>query len=381
MASLLVWALGEGLWMNFRQLHLEQLGATPTQIGLALSIESIARAALLIPAGYLVDRIGARQVMLASWFIGIAGLFIGGLAVTWQGFIPGLVIYGLSYFAGPAVSAYSLMSIPEQDVPAHSQRVLTTIYAAFPAGLILSPTLGGLVAEQFGIRTCLWLAVILACISTMIVLFTQHVDPHPLAREKRAGVLLRNQTFVGLTLYYMLAMLPVYVGFVLLPNFLQQEKGLTYSIIGIFFSILPAGTVAINLLAGKMNIHWGPAMVLSAIWLALMGIWRFPALAGMGAAFFALGGTYSLRTVATASLAHVVQPQDRGMAFSTLELLLTLSMAIAAGAAGKLYDLTPGHDLPLIVALSSIPLLVGVWLIVRTSRQQVILDEAIPGSK
>src|SRR5512138_2084583 len=88
MASLLVWALGEGLWMNFRQLHLEQLGATPSQIGLALAFEAVARAALLIPAGYLIDRIGARQVMIASWLLGIAGLFIGGLAVTWQGFVP-----------------------------------------------------------------------------------------------------------------------------------------------------------------------------------------------------------------------------------------------------------------------------------------------------
>lgn len=374
MASLLVWALGEGLWMNFRQLHLEQLGAAPPQIGLALSIEAIARAALLIPAGYLIDRIGARQVMIASWLTGIVGLFIGGLAVTWQGFIPGLAVYGLSYFAGPAVSAYALMCIPEHDLPTHSQRVLTTLYAAFPAGMIISPTLGGLVAEHFGIRTCLWLAVVLSSFSTMIVLLTRHVNPYPLASERRPGELLHNHTFVGLALYYMLAMLPVYAGFVLLPNFLQQEKGFSYAAIGILFSILPAGTVAINLLAGRMTMRWGSAMVLAAIWLALLGIWQILLPVGVGAAFFVLGGAYSLRTVAIAGLAHVVQPQDRGMAFSTLELLLTLAMAVAARVAGELYSLTASHDLPLIFALVSIPILLSAWLALRTPRLQVVVS-------
>lgn len=374
MASLLVWALGEGLWMNFRQLHLEQLGATPPQIGLALAIEAVARAALLIPAGYLIDRIGARQVMIASWLMGIAGLFMGGLAVTWQGFIPGLAVYGLSYFAGPAVSAYALMCIPEHELPKHSQRVLTTIYAAFPAGLIISPTLGGLVAESLGIRACLWLAVILSSISTGIVLLTRHVDPHPLARERRAGELLRNPVFVSMALYYMLAMLPIYAGFSLLPNFLHQAKGFSYAVIGTLFSILSAGTVVINLLAGRMTIRWGPAMVLLAIWLALLGIWQLSFVVGVGAASFVLGGVYSLRTVAIAGLAHVVRPQDRGMAFSTLELLLTLSMAVAARVAGELYDLTPGHDLSMIIALGAIPVLIVVWLALRAPRRQVVVS-------
>jgi MFS family permease len=374
MASLLVWALGEGLWMNFRQLHLQQLGASPPQIGMALSIEAVARAALLIPAGYLIDRIGARHVMIASWLLGIAGLFVGGLAVTWQGFVPGLVVYGLSYFAGPAVSAYALICIPEHDLPTHSQRVLTTMYAAFPAGLIISPTLGGLVAERFDIRACLWLAVILASISTMIMLLTRHVDPHPLARERRAGELLRNHAFVSLVLYYMLAILPVYASFALLPNFLHQEKGFSYAVIGILSSILSAGTVVLNLLAGKMSMRWGATMVLLAIWLALLGIWQLSFVVGVGAASFVLGGVYSLRTVATAGVAHVVQPQNRGMAFSTLELLLTLSMAVAARVAGELYDLTPSHDLALIIALGSIPMLIGVWLALRAPRQQVAVS-------
>ncbi|MBN1312838.1 MAG: MFS transporter [Anaerolineae bacterium] len=372
MLSLLIWALGEGLWINFRQLYLEQLGASPSQIGLALSIESIARAIPLLPAGYLIDRIGARQVMIASWLIGIGGPLIGGLAMTWQGFVPGMVIYALSGFAAPAISAYSLRCIPEENVSAHSQQVLTIIYAAFPAGLVIAPTLGGLVAEELSIRACLWLAVILSGLSTIIVLMTHHVAPHPQMEDRRATGLLRNHAFISMAFFYMITMLPAYTGFAMLPNFLQNIRGFTYQIVGMLFSILPIGTVFINLFAGRINARWGLTLVLSAIWIAFLGIWQISPLAGVGIAFFALGGIYSLRVVATAGLAQVVQTHNQGMAFSLLELLFALSMAAAARAAGELYALTSHHDLPLIIALVLLPVLIGAWLVLRLPRQQAI---------
>jgi len=370
MLSLLIWALGEGLWINFRQLYLEQLGATPSQIGLALSVESIARAIPLLPAGYLIDRIGARKVMVASWLIGIGGPLIGGLATTWQGFVPGMVVYAASGFAAPAISAYSLRCIPEEHVATHSQQVLAIIYAAFPAGLITAPTLGGLVAEQLGIRACLWLAVILSGISTIIVLMTRHVNLHPQMGDSRVTGLLHNRAFISLVFFYMFAMLPAYAGFAMLPNFLQNIRGFTYPMVGMLFSILPIGTVAINLFAGRINARWGLTLVLSAIWIAFLGIWQIPFLGGAGIAFFALGGVYSLRVVATAGLAQVVQPHRQGMAFSLLELLFALSMAAAAGAAGELYALTSSHDLPLVVALVLLPVLTCIWLALRLPKQQ-----------
>ncbi|MBN1428370.1 MAG: MFS transporter [Anaerolineae bacterium] len=224
MMSLLMWALGEGLWFNLRQLYLEQLGATPSQIGLAISIEAVARAVLLIPAGYLTDRFGARQVMIASWLTGIAGLLIGGLATTWQSFMPGMIVYALSGFAIPAISAYALSNLPEHSVHNHSQRVLTTIYTAYPIGLIVSPMLGGLIADQHGIRTCLLIAATLSVVSLLIVLLTRHVTPHPIVGRRGGKGLLYNRTFIGLVFFYMFAMVPVYGGFALLPNFLGSTQ-------------------------------------------------------------------------------------------------------------------------------------------------------------
>ena len=39
MLALLLWALGEGLWVNLRPIYIEQLGATPSQVGLVLAID------------------------------------------------------------------------------------------------------------------------------------------------------------------------------------------------------------------------------------------------------------------------------------------------------------------------------------------------------
>ena len=144
MLALFVWGLGEGLWyINFRQPCLVELGATEAQVGLALAIEMGVRALLPIPAGYLADCIGSHRVMVASWFVGLVGTVICALATTWQAFIPGLVIYAISGFAMPSLSAYAIQVAPDRTRPGAADRVLTTVFAAYTAGLIVSPALGG----------------------------------------------------------------------------------------------------------------------------------------------------------------------------------------------------------------------------------------------
>src|SRR5205823_4998771 len=97
MLALFIWALGEGLWYNnLRQLYLAQLGAVPEQIGAVLALEAIIKAIMLIPTGYLADRIGAYRVVIASWVLGVIGPLLLIPARSWQWAIPGLVIYAMS---------------------------------------------------------------------------------------------------------------------------------------------------------------------------------------------------------------------------------------------------------------------------------------------
>jgi predicted MFS family arabinose efflux permease len=383
MLALFTWALGEGLWLNLRQLYLAELGATPEQVGLALALESITHASLPIAAGYVSDRFGPYGVLVAAWVMGIFGPCLMALATTWQMVIPGMLAYALTAFVMPAISAYTLLNLPEdtRESPGVSERALTTIFAAYPAGLIVSPTLGGLLADHLGIRATLWAAVGVFVLSAGIILLAGHVEPDQPAPGERPASALGSQAFILAALYYMLAMITLFLGYALAPNFLEDVRGFSYSTIGLMFSFFAAGTTVINLVAGRLSPRWSFAAVLAAVWLALLGIRQVAAPAGVAAAFFAFGGIFSARTLASAGVARVVGPRSRGLAFGVMETLVWVALATASWAAGHLYDLTPAHDLPLVAGLVGIPPVLALWFVVRARQQPVAapLEAPAPG--
>src|SRR5262249_28855252 len=64
----------------------EDFGVTYTELGLALVVFNIVSGALQVPVGFLVDRIGARSVL-------IAGLVIEGVAFTVIGLVPSFPVF------------------------------------------------------------------------------------------------------------------------------------------------------------------------------------------------------------------------------------------------------------------------------------------------
>ena len=64
--SLFTWGIGEGMFMYFQPIYLQQWGADPEpsawfmRVGVAIMVTQI-------PAGILADRIGARPILRLSW--------------------------------------------------------------------------------------------------------------------------------------------------------------------------------------------------------------------------------------------------------------------------------------------------------------------------
>lgn len=364
MLALFIWALGEGLWINFRQLYLVELGATAPQVGTALAIESIARAVLLIPAGYIGDKVGARNVVIASWVLGIAGPALMIPAPVWQWAIPGMAIYAMSAFAIPSVSALALLSIPDQTRPNIHQRTLTAIFAAYPAGLLLSPTIGGAIAHAYNIRANLWIGSLLFCVSLLVVLLVRHIPPVPIDHhDERPADLFSNRRFWILALYFAGGWLVANLGFALAPNFLQQARGFTEEQIGLLFSLASLGTIVVNLLIGHTSRRWSYALVLLIILLAMLGLYQFSSLPLTAVSFMGLGAVWSTRTLATSGISTVVNPRNRGLAFGMLDTLNAAALAIASAAAGSLFAADP--RLPLLASGIGILLILALWRTVR----------------
>src|SRR5262245_8074703 len=78
----------------------DRLGVSFVELGLALTIFGIVSAIAQVPMGFIVDRLGARRVL-------IAGLIIGGLAYIGLGLAPSYpALLGAAVLLGIANSVY-----------------------------------------------------------------------------------------------------------------------------------------------------------------------------------------------------------------------------------------------------------------------------------
>jgi MFS family permease len=383
MVALFVWALGEGLWYNLRPLYLDSLGATPAQIGTALAIESFTRAILPLPAGYLADRVGPYWVMVGSWVLGIVGVVAIALVTAWQLAIPGMMLYAMSAFAIPVISAYALLAIPDRAVPGITSRTLTSIYASYPAGLIISPMLGGWLADRYGLRTDLWIGTALCVLSLAFILMLRSDRRTQVAAAANPLKLFANRSYLELALYYSGTILFLQVINALLPNYLQDVRLFSLSAIGIFLSLQGAGTVTSNLLAGRASPAWNYAALVASLWVATGLLLVNGSPLGVGAAMFVMGGYFTTRTLAVAGVAQVVDESQHGLAFGTLESLFSVAMALAGQGAGLLYDRTASHALPLVAGLVGLPVIVGLWFAVRPLHQPLAgpVEALAPGGE
>ncbi len=381
--ALFIWALGVGLWGNLQQLYLTSLGATPDQVGLVLALASLLQAVLMLPTGFAIDRFGSHRVMLLAWGLGIVGLVWMALAGTWPMLAVGMVINGIWVLAMPAISTYALAALPDRDLPGITERAFGTVFAAIPAGLIISPWIGGQIADRYSIRTDLWISFGLACVSLVVIVIAGHTHQVPAAHSRSLGGLLRNRAFVLRVIYYMVALFALMIFLPLAPNFLQDARGLPYAQIGLLFAFSYVGETVLNLLAGRIGSRWGVPLLMTAMWLALIGLWRVDHFAVMAGGFLALGGLWPVAVLLTAGIAHTIEPYEQGRAFSISETTTSIAYALASGLAGKLYTLDPG--MPFLAEILVLPLILVLWFALRlwrtpteeTSTESISLDHLV----
>src|SRR5690606_5955633 len=116
LVSLILWGIGEGLFLFIEAVYLERLGATPVQVGATLALANVAVLLSYLPAGWLSDRFDRKINVLAGYFLGALAAFAMALATDWRALLVGLVLYSLSGFYIPALTSYVA-----QEAPAHQR--------------------------------------------------------------------------------------------------------------------------------------------------------------------------------------------------------------------------------------------------------------------
>ena len=135
-------------------------GVSYTDLALALTAFNMVSAVLQTPAGFLVDRIGARSVLIAGVALGTAAFAVAGLVNSFAVFIAMFAVAGLGNTAYHPAD-YSLLS--HHSTPARIGQIFSFHTFSGILGAAVAPATLLAMQSRFGWRGAFVGAAILGC--------------------------------------------------------------------------------------------------------------------------------------------------------------------------------------------------------------------------
>lgn len=359
--SLMIWGVGEGMFLYFQPLYLQQLGATPVTIGAILGAAGVAMAVAHIPAGHLADRIGRKPLLLAAWITAMLATWVMALAPSLPIFVLGMFLYNLTAFVSSPMNSYITAARGKLSVG----RAITMVAALYNSGAILGPWLGGQVGQNFGLRTIYFIAGGSFIISLIILLFitSQPVDLHD-PNEQGNGRWI-NKRFITYQSIIFLAGFSMYLAQPLSSNYLQNQQHLLFNSIGILGSISSIGIVILNLGLGSLKPRLGYLLGQISVSMFALILWQSTSFPWFCLAYFLLGGYRITRSLATAQTRYLVPQSRMGLAYGITETVGTSALILSSPLAGFLYKINPSLMYIVGFCLIAVSFLISIRFIPR----------------
>jgi MFS family permease len=128
-------------------LFLDSHGASEMEISFVISLSSLASTALMIPAGFMMERVGKKRMILIGLLIWtVTPVFIGS-AMNWRIAAPLYMVYNL---ADAFVSPARMTMITEYATPESQATVFGFMSMDWPVGGCISPPLSGFLLRSQG---------------------------------------------------------------------------------------------------------------------------------------------------------------------------------------------------------------------------------------
>ena len=333
------WGVGEGFFIYFQPLYLQQWGADPLLIGGIFGAMGVAMALAQIPAGYLSDRLGSRNIMWLSWILGTVSAWTMALANSLPLFVVGIIFYGLAGFVLAPMNSYITNVRGNLSIG----RAIAIPSGVYSLGTVIGPIIGGIVADQMGFQAVYVIAGIIFIVSTTIIMFVQKKsEVHQVDQESvKSKGLLKNTRFMAFLAVVLITTFALYLPQPFTPNFLQNQQQLTSSTIGMLGAFGSLGSALSMLFLSKLGSLTG--FFISQLMLVIFVILF---LKGNNTILFGLGylfvGGYRLCRVMVLSIGRsMIHPSETGLAYGLIETMNAVTMILAPILAGVLYRHDP----------------------------------------
>jgi MFS transporter, DHA1 family, multidrug resistance protein len=357
--ALVTWGAGEGMFLYFEPLYLQQLGANPVQIGGILGGVGVFMVISYLPAGYLSDRFGRRPLLRIAWCFGMAATWIMALAETMPIFVTGMALYSFTSFVVVPLNSYITQARGKWSVG----RTITLISACYNVGVILGPLIGGWIGDQYGLRRTFLVAAFVFLGSTLMIFFisAQPIEKAEIQGKQAGWRDLVHRRFIQYLLVIFFVMFALYLPQPLSQNYLQNERGLTLSQIGQLIATRSLGIVVLNLSLGQITAHLG--FLLAQVGVALFSflLWRGASMPWYMAGYFLLGSYQTARALAVAQGRTLIRSTHMGVGYGLIETAMAISVILAPPLAGIIYIKDPTGVYPISLGLIGIAILITAY--------------------
>jgi MFS family permease len=156
---------GTHLWMNIFSLYIyTELKASPLQVGYVFTIGALASALLMMPIGYIADKIGKKTIIVAGCYVMVISQLLFATARSWIWLIP-------FYFLYATAGAYhpQMMALIADSVTRKKRGTAYAFFSTLPSvAAIFAAGIGGYFSEMWGFRPLFILAAALSLIMAVI---------------------------------------------------------------------------------------------------------------------------------------------------------------------------------------------------------------------
>jgi MFS family permease len=345
----------------------EDLGVSYTELGLALVAFNIVSGVLQIPVGFLVDRIGARVVL-------IGGLLIEAIAFTTIGLVPSFYVF----VAMHALAGIGNTAFHPADYAFLSKRVShRNIGFAFSfhtfagmMGMAAGPAATFAFYASFGWRSAFIGMMALSWIAIIVLLFErEHAEDHEPAAPLTAKSLAPSHTGLRLLLsapillnfvFFLLAAFSSYGVANYLVAALQALHGtsleLANTTLTLFLLMTAVGVIAAGAYVDRLRRHALLAatgmivFAIGAVAIGLIDLSAFALAATVSVIGFASGIIYPSRDML---VREVTPPGEFGKVFGFVTSAFNLAGILAPFAYGGLMDRGSPAAVFIVVGLGS----------------------------
>ncbi len=348
--------VGFGIIIPVLPFYAEELGASPAELGLLMSVYSIMQFIFAPMWGRISDRTGRKPVIMIGIFgLSLSFFMLAAASQLWMLFAARIVGGILSAANMPAVQAYVADITTDND----RSKGMGIIGAATGMGFIFGPAIGG-VFTNINLQAPFYLAGIISLLTLFLVAIVLKESVHPANKQTKSQEGLSPSSFTRgplpvlyfLQFFITLSLAGLEATF---AYFAAARAGLDAVTLGYIFMIMGLASAAVQGSLGPLTKKFGEAaiiqlgIVVSAIGFALILLIHDFTTAALFLAVFGIGNGVIRPSISSILTKH--SGTGYGSVTGYLSSFDSLGRIIGPAAGGFLYS----------VAIS-LPYLSGIFL-------------------